>query len=480
MTIAISDRIRLPVTEDLTGKRFGRLTVTDFAGYTRNAVGTRFANWNCSCECGNPRLARADKLKVGEVASCGCLRRARAGEKHKKTKDLSGQQFGKLVVIRFADYRRTSEGTRRARWLCQCVCGRQHTVDAGNLLSGNCTSCGCALSDYHTSGKDGRHPRTRDLLGMTFGRLTVVAWAGYKRRAGSRIANWICTCSCGKRRTVAATDLNGNHLHSCGCYIRENCRRVGKSARLADQLGEKRCLFRANKRGAAQRGYTWSLSFDEFCHLTAERCSYCHVEPSRTSVLSEWSLPLTYNGVDRLDNSQGYTVDNCVTACSSCNFAKGGRSIADFHLWLTQLGEFRRADNQERRDVRLRLIRRIGDEFPYQQISKPSWLPLQERSWHNAYSQYKGNAKSRNLSFSISIELASHFFSQPCFYCGYTTVQNAEAETSFALGGIDRLDNTRGYLADNCVPCCMHCNLAKHTQSQQDFSEWLDRISSVF
>lgn len=55
--------------EDLTGKRFGKLIVTEFA-YVKNQA----AYWNCVCDCGNEKCAKGADLKFGHVESCGCLK----------------------------------------------------------------------------------------------------------------------------------------------------------------------------------------------------------------------------------------------------------------------------------------------------------------------------------------------------------------------------------------------------------------------
>lgn len=53
---------------DLTGERYGKLTVIKYAG-TRDGYG---ALWECQCDCGNTITARADHLKRGRLLSCGC------------------------------------------------------------------------------------------------------------------------------------------------------------------------------------------------------------------------------------------------------------------------------------------------------------------------------------------------------------------------------------------------------------------------
>lgn len=52
--------------------------------------------------------------------------------------DLSGQRFGKLVVLSPAE----NIGGRTA-WHCQCDCGRQTTVITSHLRNGHTRSCGC-------------------------------------------------------------------------------------------------------------------------------------------------------------------------------------------------------------------------------------------------------------------------------------------------------------------------------------------------
>lgn len=54
---------------NLQGVRFGRLVVVSF-----NKTGDHGNIWNCICDCGNIKTARAAKLRSGEVQSCGCLR----------------------------------------------------------------------------------------------------------------------------------------------------------------------------------------------------------------------------------------------------------------------------------------------------------------------------------------------------------------------------------------------------------------------
>ena len=53
--------------------------------------------------------------------------------------DLTGQRFGRLVVINLL----TSKDAKRLKWLCKCDCGNECVVLGHNLVGGHTKSCGC-------------------------------------------------------------------------------------------------------------------------------------------------------------------------------------------------------------------------------------------------------------------------------------------------------------------------------------------------
>lgn len=72
--------------EDLTGRRFGRLTVVSLAGVSKGGS----LRWHCLCDCGNAVDVEAGNLKKGTFHSCGCYTKERLSEfngKHLGTKD---------------------------------------------------------------------------------------------------------------------------------------------------------------------------------------------------------------------------------------------------------------------------------------------------------------------------------------------------------------------------------------------------------
>lgn len=123
--------------KDLTGQRFGRLTVLK-RDTSKTGHG---AYWICKCDCGNIKTYRGDSLRKKKIISCGCWRdeRCRSG-KVNKGEDLTGQRFGRLTVLKQSP-NKNNHGSRQ--WICKCDCGNTKTVRTHDLLYKGTRSCGC-------------------------------------------------------------------------------------------------------------------------------------------------------------------------------------------------------------------------------------------------------------------------------------------------------------------------------------------------
>ena len=84
------------------------------------------------------------------------------------------------------------------------------------------------------------------------------------------------------------------------------------------------------------------------------------------------------------------------------------------------------------------------------------------------YGAYKRNAIRRHYEWCLSFEEFMFFWQSTCFYCG------DPIETI----GLDRLDNTKGYIKDNVVSCCPNCNIAKFQMSVADFVTHIRKIAT--
>ena len=61
------------VFKDLTGQRFGRLTVVKLYSHATRKP-WRQTRWLCNCDCGNEIIVQNGNLHTGNTKSCGCLR----------------------------------------------------------------------------------------------------------------------------------------------------------------------------------------------------------------------------------------------------------------------------------------------------------------------------------------------------------------------------------------------------------------------
>lgn len=119
--------------QDLTGQRFNMFTVIR-EGDGQILSGKIRVSWICKCDCGKEMDIPAIYLKKDYRYSCGCTPRPTKS----KFQDLTGQRFGRLVVLGIAERRKTA-----TRFLCKCDCGNETVVLSTNLKSGHTQSCGC-------------------------------------------------------------------------------------------------------------------------------------------------------------------------------------------------------------------------------------------------------------------------------------------------------------------------------------------------
>ena len=92
--------------------------------------------------------------------------------------------------------------------------------------------------------------------------------------------------------------------------------KIREAGRRHDNLPHR--VFRDYVKSAEKRKHHFFLTLEEFSKLLTEPCFYCG------------AIPNPRNGVDRVDNSVGYELWNCVTACRTCNYMKQDSTLKDF------------------------------------------------------------------------------------------------------------------------------------------------------
>lgn len=101
-------------------------------------------------------------------------------------------------------------------------------------------------------------------------------------------------------------------------------------------------LFQIYQSNARKRNRVFEITKEQFAILTKMNCHYCDSEPSTiktTGVHAETKAHNTYvyNGLDRKDNSTGYTLENVVPCCKTCNNAKRALTQDEWETWLDKI-----------------------------------------------------------------------------------------------------------------------------------------------
>lgn len=206
----IISKIKTPIgtyIEDLTGQKFGRLTVLHID--KRIKLGQHlYWTWLCKCDCGNIISVLPGNLKKKNIQSCGCLKKETSTKNGKnRKKDITNQRFGRLLAL----YPTEKRCGNSVVWHCVCDCGKECNVSIQNLRNGNTKSCGCYAKELMI--KKGRES-AKDIFGMKFGKLTCIR-PTEKRKL--RCIIWECKCDCGNTCYVDIGSLKSGNTVSCGC-----------------------------------------------------------------------------------------------------------------------------------------------------------------------------------------------------------------------------------------------------------------------
>lgn len=241
---------------------------------------------------------------------------------------LPTQRFGKLVVLEYGGVNKHHQKV----YLCQCDCGKQYPVRAYDLRSGKTTHCGC---DWR------KNPRTRDLIGKRFGKLVVVERLGTEHGAFFNRMLWRCNCDCGNVYDTWTSRLTSHEVMSCGCARRETIAsvraKIKSKNRLPSGLASLHNLLYCYKYGARRRKLAWLLTDAEAKVLFDSPCRYCDEPPFNKHTGSKAPEPYVYTGIDRRDNTLGYTKDNSVPCCKICNRAKLTMTEDEFRAWIKRV-----------------------------------------------------------------------------------------------------------------------------------------------
>jgi len=94
-----------------------------------------------------------------------------------------------------------------------------------------------------------------------------------------------------------------------------------------------------------------------------------------------------------------------------------------------------------------------------------------------AFQPMKNRYKKHHLEFDITFDKFLELSAKPCHYCGIERSNKCTGlNGDFLYNGLDRVDNSKGYLVTNVVPCCDQCNTAKNSLSLEEFKAWIEIV----
>lgn len=186
------------------------------------------------------------------------------------------------------------------------------------------------------------------IIGNRYGKLIVCKLIGRNTR---KRYLYECKCDCGNTKIVPQDLLTSGKTKSCGCLLTFARTVANKYPDRIKALFKIR-YFSLKKRHNKIAPNQTCISFDEFINLSTHECFYCGREESieirdvrrdvkdgirNRTIVSDTILKC--NGIDRIDSNDGYTLNNSVTCCKHCNFAKNSLSITDFKELIIKIYE---------------------------------------------------------------------------------------------------------------------------------------------
>ena len=166
-------------------------------------------------------------------------------------------------------------------------------------------------------------------IGNKYNRLTVLSFDHKDKR---HRAYYLCQCECGNKKVIHGAALTSGNTKSCGCLSRE----AKALTALPGGLGAMRQVITQNYIRAGKRR-VWNLTEDEFYHISQQNCHYCGQPPSLIKKGSGTDHDFIYNGIDRVDSTKEYVLNNVVPCCKRCNVAKNNMTTDEFRDWISRV-----------------------------------------------------------------------------------------------------------------------------------------------
>lgn len=147
-----------------------------------------------------------------------------------------------------------------------------------------------------------------------------------------------CKCNCGEIFECRQYGID-KRMGCKSCTAKKSgTKRSIEEHKGIEQHGLKLRKFREYEKGAKKRNLSFYLTFEQFLELSSGKCNYCgkepHVYKGDLVYMQSECEPWKRNGIDRVNSSKGYSINNCVPCCEKCNYAKHEMTIDEFKEWV--------------------------------------------------------------------------------------------------------------------------------------------------
>jgi len=300
--------------------------------------------WKVKCtKCGAEFLIVRSDIhkyeKLDKCKECGALFNSKTYP--------NGSIYGNLKVIGYL-------GSGTNKYLIECLnCHRQFEISGSRLLDYKRESpqyCKYCKPEVHKS----RKYKPGQIIGNCYELIRLV-----------KGNEWIVRCTkCGKEQSQLITNMKKHKKDTC--YYCEHPysekaafgrTKIGMYAPIEERMYSyySSKIIADNQKYPTRQQKPFKLSLEEYSKLIHGNCYYCGEPPTADNMWNKsgkrkTSDKLVYvNGIDRIDSSKGYTIDNCVSCCPQCNRMKLDYTKDQFLQKVKQI--YHKMFNDQSKDV---------------------------------------------------------------------------------------------------------------------------------
>lgn len=166
---------------------------------------------------------------------------------------------------------------------------------------------------------------------------------------------FLCYCICGGKpiiRELSYLLRITATLRSCGCVLKKSSIMTPRDASINGLMTR----YKLSLKQKSNKKLKWMLSRNEFVKLIFDNCFYCDKEPFNSfnryatkngkkldtyvkNIETINNATIYYNGIDRIDSNKTYVINNVVSCCSTCNYAKRNLNVNEFIEWINGIAQ---------------------------------------------------------------------------------------------------------------------------------------------